>query len=326
MENIKNELLVFLPVLHPELVVEFLPRPVLAEVRFMSPGLAESVDRAGGCRHYVSPDLVYSPKQAAACLNDLIGFQAAADGLAVAAARRMAAEFWGALSPVENEDLKRFVAGGGRIEPKLPNDDKLRREIHEQAQKNLLLAWSQEENILEIKALLNKLGQASGQLRESLSEPGAVGAFDAGAGVGECGEQPHSTSIEGMVDLIMQESGIAPEDLQVKWAASLLGALCLTPAETCYYTTGFYLEKLLAELSPEESGRPKVTALSPGQAERWAASGHRDWAQRLAQCRIPYPLLLSAYNSPLLKRLLYLEGAVRKEITFIFDNSEQEGK
>ena len=63
-ENIKP-LLIYLPVLHPELVSDPLPNSLLDEVFFIDPGLGKT---APEYKFYTSPGLVYSPKEARACL------------------------------------------------------------------------------------------------------------------------------------------------------------------------------------------------------------------------------------------------------------------
>ena len=351
----KKELLIFLPALHPELASGLLPLPAMNEIYFMSPGLEESADGYGGFKRYVSPDLVFNQMQAALCLKDLIQFQEEAGGDAASAARWIANDFWGALSQLESDELKLFVESGGSLKSTGSEQQRLRREIYEQAQKNLLLAWSQEKNVLDIRMLLNKLGQASEKLAETLGEPlpeeieGGAGEYAGGAGrqadravevemTGPAenasagselaqadnsafsGKPQRSGSIDGMVRLIMQESGLSPEDLQLQWPAALLGTLCLAPPETCYYTTRDYLEKLLAGIDEEE--RPRSEELSSPCLEALAEIGGRDWAGRLLQCRIPYTLLLSIYNSPLLKRLLQLDGERRSEVIFIFESND----
>ena len=309
--------LIFLPALHPELV-SGVPEWAMGRLCFMSPGLSESMDGCGGVRRYVSPHLVFNPRQAAACLRDLIAFQSEAGGDAVSAARQIADGFWGALSPLESSELKMFVSRGGSLSDDNSFDfSGLRREVYEQAQKNLLLAWSQEENILEIRRLLQKLGQASTELSQSLSEPVSDNLERSGTDA----EVGQSASINGMVQLIMQESGFSSEDLQIQWPAVLIGTICLTEPQTCCFTTRAHLKRLLVGMGVEETAWPPIEKISSGQLENLFPGA--DAARNLVQCRITCDLLLSAYNSPLLERLLWLDGDVRRELIFIFEENEQ---
>ena len=300
-ENIKP-VLIYLPVLHPELISDTLPKSFLDEVFFIDPGLGKTTPEY---KFYTSPYLVYSPKEARACLNDLIAFQAEAEDLSTAAARQIADNFWGSLSKLESDDLKKFAEGSGKIALESSPEEKLRREIHEQAQKNLLLAWSQEENILAIEEILKQLGQSSGELAEIL-EDSIEGGRKTGSG---------HASVDGMVDLIMQESGMVPDDLKVRWSAVLTGALCLTEPETCFCASIPDFDRLLAEICPDEESFPEVEVMDEDFALQVLPAHALE--QRFKVCDVPYCLLLSAYKSPLLERLVEVDVGRREFVRFL---------
>lgn len=299
-ENIKP-FLIYLPALHPELVPDTLPKSMLDEVFFIDPGLGQKNFEGN---FYTPPNLVYSPKEAQACLNDLVTFQSEIEEPFTATARHVVNNFWGRLSDVEDEDLKAFVNEEGRVAKKSPSQDALCREVCEQAQKNLLLAWSQEENVLAIGELLTQLGQSSSKLADNLG--------DYEKGEGGSGQ----ASIGGMVDLIMQESGLVAEDLEVQWPASLTGALCLTAPDTSFFTTAADFERLLSDLCPDDALRPQINDLSANLGEQFLP--HSSLEFKFKVCDISYKILLSSYNSPLLQRLMVLDGKKREFVRFIF--------
>lgn len=300
-ENIKP-LLIYLPVLHPELVSDTLPKHLLDEVFFIDPGLGKT---APEYKFYTSPGLVYSPREARACLDDLIAFQNEVDELSTAAARQIADNFWGGLSRLESDDLKAFVSGSGKAALESSLEEKLRREIHEQAQKNLLLAWSQEENILAIEDILKRLGQSSDQLAEIL-EDSLEGGRKTGSG---------RASVDGMVDLIMQESGMVPDDLKVRWSAVLTGALCLTEPETCFCAVMSDFDRLLAEICPDEDSFPEIKVMEEDFVSQFLPGCVLE--QRVKVCDVPYNLLLSSYKSPLLERLVAMDAGRREFVRFL---------
>ena len=271
------------------------------KVFFIDPGLGLKVS---GYKFYTPANLVYSSKEAQACLNDLIAFQSEVEELSTTAARQIVDNFWGVLSDIESDDLKVFVRAGGKVAGKSCEQERLLKEVYEQAQKNLLLTWSQEENILAIKQLLQQLGQSSTKLADNLNDPG-----EAKSATGQA-------SIDGMVELIMQESGMVAQDLQVQWSASLIGALCLTDPGAVFYTTAAEFERLLSEICPDNDNRPETKRADDELREQLMLQA--DLSLKLKVCDIPYELLLSAYKSPLLQRLVDLDATRRKGVRFVF--------
>lgn len=336
---------IFLPCLHEQFILEALP----PEVRFLDPGLggkdniadASLIDGTQGQKLFTPDKLVYDPKQARLCLRELIRFEDESQGSGQALALHILEEFWGELSPVESDDLQAFVARqGGRFAGAGPNDvdlsvTRLRHEMYEQAQKNLLLAWCQEDNILSIAKLLAETGLYTNALQGALHDPlaGLSSALTDDGGVSSQlgNEAPvienmlqqnvdtRANMLDGMKTLML-ESGLSERDLEPKWSALLIGALCLTSAQTCFYTTEKFLNDFLLELYGEsvniERKRSELRDLSAAEAQNlFPESLQSGW--RFKVLEISYADLLACYSSALLRRLLWLEGPERKHLCLL---------
>lgn len=356
---------IFLPCLHEQFVFEPLP----PEVCFLDPGLAGQ-DLAGQNlaeqnlagkanvakaplppkqKIFTSDKLVYDPKEARLCLQELIRFEDEMQGSGQALALRILEEFWGELSPVENEDLQSFVAsqaeGAGQEDGVNTQHAglsiaRLRREMYEQAQKNLLLAWCQEDNILSIARLLAEAGMSSNALEEALHDPlaGPDRAGEAGEDVSsqlpsktpviENVLQQNAAAKANLLDdmkALMLESGLSERDLEPKWSALLIGALCLTSAQTCFYTTANFLRDLLLELYGEsvdlEAKLSGLRDLPTAEAQNlFPESVQKGWRFKIVE--VSYADLLACYSSALLRRLLWLEGPEREHVRLLLGQKD----
>ena len=307
MDTNKISLIIYMPCLHPELAIGVLPQEVL----FINPGLPKiSLPEE---KSYNSDKLVFTPEQAQACLNDLMAYEETVEDLSAASAAIIVDQFWGQLTPVESADLKDFVASAGsKSQDSLDSSlEKLRYEVYEQSQKNLLLAWNQEESFITIRKLLGDIGVSSHNLMQSIQEPD--GEYDTEAALTKS-----ATAVDGMVDLIMQETGLSGQDLRPDWSAAFIGALCLTDPDTVFYSSYKDLKSLLNTLCEDENSFPPFEELSAADTVKFFPHSGKEGC-KFSVCKVSYSLLASNYKSPLLKRLLWLDGNVRKDISIIFE-------
>ena len=343
MKRYYNQPVIFLPALHKQLIYDNLP----SEVLLLNPGLpqtsqesnietsnsAENEHLNAHTQRFTSPHLVYQPRAAEACLRDLLNFEETVQDLSAATAQRIVGEFWRTLSPVENEDLINFVENKGKLNTNTlkgfqkemeKSVEILYQEIFEQAQKNLLLTWSHEENILSIAELLLKASQSTAELRANIKEPTQSVDFSEGAtnNLNETSSLLNSAynsqglSINDLIDEIMQESGLNSYDLQPEWSAVLIGALCLTEPNTLFYTTEPEFYQLLSEIYPDEEDLPQALPLcSEDRKQLFPSTSQHD---SFAVCEIAYRHISKVYTSPLLKRLIWLEQDKRQKVTFIY--------
>ena len=352
MKKYYNQPIIYLPALHRQLIYDHLPNEVL----LLNPGLPQtsyeqtpnaqtqpnnqqSLNTNEPLTRFTSPHLVYPPRIAEACLRDLLNFEETVQDLSAAAAMKIVGQFWNALSPLENDDLIAFVQNGGKLDTSKLKDlhheikksvKVLYQEVYEQAQKNLLLTWSHEENILSIAELLLKASKSTAELRANIKEPThnddiaqellnsiTPSSLWAETSQNELLNSPQAEpSINDLIDEIMQESGLSSHDLQPEWSAVLIGALCLTEPETLFYTTEPEFYQLLSEIYPDEENLPQTINLSEQDILQLFPSVEKN--NNFAICKIPYTKIGKVYTSPLLKRLMWLEQDKRHEVTFIY--------
>lgn len=160
-------LVIALPRLHPALVEEdarALGLNVPEGVRILWPGLPGRPEQA------YAPVLPWSPAQAAACLADFE--QNARDGAHGLALTPLAAQSLlpsdAALSPAEQDALARLKdTGTPSAHPDAPSLIRLKRE---NAQRTLLLAWLQEQQVLELAELSRSVAQKQRRLAGLLGD------------------------------------------------------------------------------------------------------------------------------------------------------------
>ena len=326
-----NKPVIYLPALHRQLIYDDLPNEVL----LLNPGLPQTSQDSnnelpeGNVKRFTSPHLVYPPRAAEACLRDLLNFEETVQDLSAAAALKIVGQFWQALSPIESEDLINFVENESKLDPdKLKSVHReieksvevLYQEIHEQAQKNLLLTWSHEENIISIAELLLKASKSTAELRANIKDPSQGADFSqelSSATLPKLAPEPaQELPIHDLIDEIMQESGLSSHDLQPEWSAVLIGALCLTEPDTLFYTTEPELYQLLNEIYADEENQPQVSSLSKQDCQQLFPSAGE--SNNFAACKVKYTQIGKVYTSPLLKRLMWLEQDKRREVTFIY--------
>ena len=361
MKQHSNKPVIYLPAIHQQLIYDDLP----AEVLLINPGLPQTTPKPAAqgakpdqiasepVKRFTSPNLIFAPRAAEACLRDLLEFEETVQDLSAAAALKIVDKFWGALSPLENKDLIHFIENAGNLEAsKLANlrheieqnIDLLYKELFEQGQKNLLLAWSHEENIISIAELLLKAGKSTGELRANIKDPLQDSDFFQTRGHAQDLNSPplpaqrytqaqnlqkpaldlHSAEhelptqlpIDLLITEIMQESGLTSSDLQPEWSAALIGALCLTEPDTLFYTTETELTLLLNDICPNEENLPTTMPLPSEQAQQLFPEAAK--TNNFVMCKIPYKVISAAYTSPLLKRLMWLEQDKRQEVIFIY--------
>jgi hypothetical protein len=167
-------MLLYFPNLHPELAPEAARAAFGPELRFLDPGLARPV--ADGPQHRPQT-LPFDQRTARALLADTLRF-----GETMASPRDILAqglvEKAGSLSPESSRavlsEVERSMTGAAadRTAPKPPQDA-----ARERAQMLLLLAWSLEEKLMELRAAEDRIGAAWARLDNSVA-PGDGEAED----------------------------------------------------------------------------------------------------------------------------------------------------
>lgn len=161
---------VYIPLLHRELMP-----PLPPEVLSFWPGLPLAAPSAtlflAACPH--------SPAEAAQCLRDWRSLDA--EGLRASAQRPGPPE---TLSRAEQGALARFATGQGDGLPHMPD--------RALAQRRLLMAWLQEEHVLEIRALAERCRTGAERLAGRLGEDGGEAALPDPANAGALAEDAAS--------------------------------------------------------------------------------------------------------------------------------------
>ncbi len=145
--------LIYIPTLHRELVPPGLPEGIST----CWPGLPLPDSEREGT---FCPDFVWSPVEAAACLEDLKRLEPEAARAALA----LEADMQGRKRRTEMEDLDVFA---GRI---AADDSCVPRESRIRAQRLLLTAWLQEDRVRDMKELAERYARSAAALAEMLDD------------------------------------------------------------------------------------------------------------------------------------------------------------
>lgn len=237
-------------------------------VRFVSPGLPDT----DGDRFFVSGELPFAPRVAAACLGELLSMGETVSSprelVTLAVNTRLQAGLSGKASSSHNvgkdecNDIDAFAASGAYESMKgqradIDDAQALARASAEAAQKVLILAWSLEERMRELAAL-----------SQNFSDINSL--FDDAVGVDERGDFPGLDDIRGGFPDLGDVQGTVP------WRKVFEAVVRFAPVEAAFVTCDAEMVAAITETG-------KASALDADTAKRLGWTGKTD----VAVCTLP---------------------------------------
>ncbi len=223
-----NAFLVYAPTMHREFLAGDLP----AGIRTVWPGLPDSPRSRRDPAQWLTPDLPFTPSQAASCAaglerldeNGIASFSAATPEMQASARRELQ----------EQEDLARFARSGevAAAEGASATAGKGAVELRRWAQHYLLLGWIQEERVLDMDRLVERYRAGAQKLASHIGgteeEEGSI----------------HAELLSAMNDLVPE----SPEAFLPSWRLMLELLSILLPAEALLCTADRRMIEGLADL------------------------------------------------------------------------------
>lgn len=231
-------MLLYFPHMHPEWLSDDALTALPEPVRFLDPG----VGRADSKRHALPPLAPFERSQARALLADTLRF-----GQSVGSPRdilaqgmvRQASELSPESSRLVLAEVERSMAG---VAPEAAQHDDALLAARRQAQMVLLLAWSQEDGLLELRRIGQKLDASWARLDESVG---------LGEGVADDDTDKESMELGRMLSGITTPVDALPETLP--WR-KLMECFVLLAPEAVLYTREQGVVADLAEANLAEAG------------------------------------------------------------------------
>lgn len=247
----------YFPQMHPELLTAQTREMLPQETYFLDPGLGAATDS----KHVRPESAPFDLRTAKALLADTLRF-----GEAQAHPRDILAqslvEQAGALSPesgrVVQAEVEKSLLGALEVESATASSDAARR----QAQMLLLLAWSLEERLLDLRSVEGKLKSAWDRLDQSVA----------------AGSEAVDEDVDPEALVLGRElSGLMPPEASVMsmpWRKLLESFAVLTPGQTLC-TAEAEIGQVLAEAGiPEASLAELPGATRVFRAQIWRLMGH----------------------------------------------------